>query len=121
MEKTKAFTWTDYSFEIENDEGLFTVTCDLECEIEQTFYDDFAYERIDGQNEKIKVQVEDEDYREINFLVVKNCEITEVERWYTEDHGSLTENAKDIEDYLNEQKIADKIECLALDTNELFD
>ena len=121
MEKTKSFTWHDYSFEAENDEGWFTVTCDLECEIEQTFYDDYAYERIDGQNEKIKVQVEDEDYREINSLVVKNCEITEIKRWYVPEHGSLTENAKGIEDYINSQEIADMLECLALDKKELFE
>lgn len=118
---SRNFTWSDYSFYAENDEGCFTVTCDIDVSLEQSFYDDVAYERIDGHNEKIKVQVEDKEDRNINFLRIKNCEITEVKRWYTEDHGSLTENAKGIEDYINSQKIADILEYLEIDENELFD
>ena len=101
----KKFTWTDYSFFAANNEGEFEVTCDVD------------FETTVWVNEITK----EEDSRDIDFIKVKNCEITKVHQWFTEDHGSLTENAKDIEDYLNEQKIADKIECLALDTNELFD
>ena len=100
----KKFTWTNHSFFAENDEGYFTVTCDVD------------FETTVWINENTK----EEDSRDIDFIKVKNCEITEVGRWYTAEHGSLTENAKAIEDYINSQKIADILEWLEIDENELF-